>query len=142
MKRQLRKGIADTVPFLLSHHTPSRRDRCHRVVLFGRAVHLCSRCSGIYPGILAGLLFPLQPTSLRLIAVLPLPALVEWSITSSRSRRGSNAVRTATGLLLGYGYGLGVIRILVGRDPSVVAVGAAYGFVAAALLYGRRRSRG
>jgi uncharacterized membrane protein len=140
MKGELRKGLSKTAPFLLAHHPPSQRDRCHHVALFGRHLHLCARCSGIYPGILAGLLFPLNPTPLLLIAVLPLPALVDWALTSFRPRHGSNAVRTVTGLLLGYGYGLGLSRVLVGRDLSVLAIGAAYGLVAAALLYTQRRS--
>ena len=142
MKRELRKGISETVPFLLAHHVPSQRDRCHRIVLFGRQIHLCSRCSGIYPGILAGLLLPLHPISLWLIAVLPAPALVDWAITSFRAYHGSNAVRTATGLLLGYGYGLGLTEVLVGRNLSVVALGVVYGIVAAALLYKQRTSEG
>jgi uncharacterized membrane protein len=142
LKQELRKGISETVPFLLSHHIPSRRNRCHRIVLFGRQIHLCARCSGIYPGILAGLLFPLHPISLWLIAVLPAPALVDWAITSFRSYHDSNAVRTATGLLLGYGYGLGVTRLLAARDLSVVALGVVYGLVAAAPLYKRRTSVG
>jgi uncharacterized membrane protein len=135
MKGELRKGIARTTPFLLSHHPPSERDRCHRVTLRGREVHLCARCSGIYPGIVAGLLFPVTPLSLWLVAVLPFPALVDWAVTTFRHAHDSNAVRTVTGLSLGYGYGLGLLALFGEGRVAVVLIGVGYGSLAAALLY-------
>lgn len=135
---ELRKGLSETWPFLLSHHLPSNFDRCYSVRLFGRDVHLCARCSGIYPGILAGLLaFPLVPsvfTSIVVVALLPIPALVDWSVTAFTSRAGYNPVRTATGLLLGYAYGLGLSHLFAGHDLRVLAIGVVYAVIAATLI--------
>lgn len=141
MKGELRKGISRMTPFLLSHHPRSERNRCHRVALRGREVHLCARCSGIYPGILAGFLFPIHPTPLWLVVVLPFPALVDWATTTFRRYHGSNAVRTVTGLSLGYAYGLGLTAVFGDGTVAVVLVGIGYGSIAVALLSLERTAR-
>jgi len=105
------------------------------VTLRGRQVHLCARCSGIYPGILAGLLFPVHPTPFWLIALLPFPALVDWAITSFRTYHDYNAVRTATGLLLGYGYGVGLTQLFGHGNIAIIPIGLGYGVIAIAFLY-------
>lgn len=136
---ELREGLAETRRYLLSHHLPSERYRCYAPAVFGRRVHVCARCSGIHPGIAAGLLAGLTGstafTGLLLVAVLPLPALIDWTLTTFTDRRGYNVVRTATGALLGYGYGLGLVHLFVGSDIRVLAVGAGYVLAAAVLLY-------
>jgi uncharacterized membrane protein len=135
---EIRRGLAETRRFLLSHHEPSEHYRCHAVRVRGRRVHLCARCSGVYPGIALGAvghsLGPDAAVVLLLVGVLPLPALVDWAITSFTHRRGHNAVRTATGLLLGVGYGLGLMRLADGWNLAVVAIGLVYGALAALLL--------
>ena len=135
---ELRKGLAATAPFLLSHHVPAERYRCYAPAVFGRRVHLCARCSGVHPGIAAGLLAaafgPAFLADLRLVAVLPLPALVDWAVTTFTRRRGSNAVRTLTGALLGYGYGLGLAALVSGPRGPVLAVGAVYAAAAGVLV--------
>jgi hypothetical protein len=93
---------------------------------------------GIYPGIVVGVWAALDAPALAggtaLVSVLPLPALVEWSLDALTTRTGSNLGRTATGLLLGYGYGLGLV-LLFGRGTlAVAAVGVGYGVLAAGLL--------
>ncbi|MFA9516823.1 DUF2085 domain-containing protein [Halopenitus sp. H-Gu1] len=145
LKRELRKGIAETRRYLLSHHEPEEYDRCHRVRIGSRPVHLCARCSGIYPGILVGVgWFLLGSGSARihlvLIAILPIFALVDWAITAFRPISGSNAVRTITGGLLGIAYGLGLGRLLLGGDLRVLVVGAGYA-VLAVIALSQQRSR-
>jgi uncharacterized membrane protein len=141
-RAELWVGLAETRRYLLSHHVPGERYRCYAPVVFGRRVHLCARCSGVYPGIVAGLfallVAPAVPATLLLIAVLPLPALVDWALTSLTGRRGYNAVRTATGLLLGYGYGLGLRHLLAG-DWTVLVVGVGYAAAAGLLVAADRR---
>lgn len=136
-RAELRKGIDETRRYLLSHHPPSEYDRCYAPVVSGRRIHLCARCAGIYPGIVAGLLAfafaPVAITGVALVAVLPLPALVDW-LATRRARSGSNVVRTATGAALGYGYALGLGHLLVGGDVRVLAISLAYGLVAGLLL--------
>lgn len=141
----LRRALAETWPYLLSHHVPRRRYRCHRLEVRGHRVDLCARCTGVYPGILLGLLgegFVSQPlTELVLIVALPLPALLEWRVTSLGSSRGSNAIRTLTGGLLGFGYGLGLARLFLTGDLSVLVVGLVYASLAGGLLAVKHRRR-
>lgn len=138
-RSELREGLAKTMPFLLSHHHPAERHRCYSPSVFGRRIHLCARCAGIYPGIALSLwtsqfAFP-SWLAYALVAALPLPALVDWTITTFTPRRGYNSTRTATGLLLGFGYGIGLARVVLERDPYVLAVGTLYAATAAVLLY-------
>ncbi len=139
---ELRTGLARTWPYLLSHHAPGERYRCYAPELLGRRVHLCARCAGIYPGIVVALGIALFVSSLThsstvallIILAFPLPALVDWTVTTFTDRRGYNALRTVTGLLLGYGYGIGLYRLLFVGDGRVIAVGAGYALVAGSLL--------
>ncbi|MFB6138661.1 MAG: DUF2085 domain-containing protein [Halobacteriaceae archaeon] len=155
--RDLRAGLAEgwraTRPYLLSHHVPADHDRCYALAVGDRRVRLCARCAGIYPGIVAGIVAfalgaphtlaalgaPAAPdaVALALVAVLPAPALLDWTATAFTDRAGLNPVRTATGALLGAGYGLGLGRLFVAGDVRVLAVGLAYGLLAVALLAAR-----
>jgi uncharacterized membrane protein len=142
---ELRKGLAQTRQYVFSHHVPSEWYRCYTLLLRGRRIRVCARCLGIYPGIGLGLFafFRSLDSGSYLIALLPLPALLEWGVTSLTERRGYNLVRTATGALLGYGYGLGLGRLFGGSDVRILGIGVAYGLVAAWLLqYERKRSEG
>lgn len=136
---ELRKGVAETRRYLLSHHLPSEYHRCYSPAIAGRRVHICARCLGIYPGIVAGFLayfFLFRDYSpVLLVAILPLPALLDWSVTTFTGRDGSNIVRTATGVALGCGYGLGLSLLLVESKISVVAIGIGYALVSGYLLY-------
>jgi uncharacterized membrane protein len=135
---ELRAALAAAAPYMLSHHVPAQRHRCYAPVIFGRRVRLCARCSGVYPGIAAGLVSavvgPAVLVDLRLVAVLPLPALVDWAVTSFTPRRGTNSVRTLTGLLLGYGYGLGLTVLVSGPRLPVLGIGVGYAVVAGLLV--------
>ncbi|WP_276273148.1 DUF2085 domain-containing protein [Haloarcula litorea] len=139
LRRELRRGLAATAPYLLSHHTPAEYHRCHRLSVAGRTVRLCARCSGVYPGIALGvtafLLGVGRGAWFPLVAVGPLPALVDWTATTFTDRRGHNAVRTATGLLLGAAYGVAVPWFLTTLAPALLAVAVWYGALAAAGLW-------
>jgi uncharacterized membrane protein len=111
-----------------------------------RPVRLCARCSGVYPGIAVGALGAatgLLPVSVLLVAVLPVFALVDWLATTAGPWDGSNAVRTATGLLLGGGYGVGLVGLLAPATRwPILLVGVGYATaagVAVALVVGRDR---
>ena len=139
---EVRSALAATRPYLLSHHEPSEWGRCYAPAVGGRRVRLCARCLGIYPGIVAGLLALLigsaLPTGRWVVALLPLPALVDWAVSAFTPRRGSNPVRTATGLGLGYAYGVGLGTLFVTGDLRVLAIGVTYGLVAGLLLFVRQ----
>lgn len=135
---ELRRGLAETRRYLLSHHRPHEWDRCHQPTMFGRQVRICARCSGIYPGLILGLLagfWGLLPTAyLLILAIFPAPALVDWSLTTFTERRGSNFLRTATGGLLGVAYGLGLVLLSMGRLLPVLVPGVLYSLMALGLL--------
>ncbi|SDQ41453.1 DUF2085 domain-containing protein [Natronobacterium texcoconense] len=138
-RSEIRDGLAATWPFLLSHHLPSEWYRCYSPHVFGRQVHICARCLGVYPGIAVGLAtyfvaFP-STASVVLTAVLPLPALVDWTLTTFTDRRGYNVVRTVTGGLLGFAYGIGLLAVLLEFDLRIIVVGIAYAIIASVLIY-------
>lgn len=139
---EVRTALAATRPYVLSHHEPAEWDRCYAPTVGGRRVRLCARCLGIYPGIAAGLLASLVgsslPTGIAVVAFLPLPALVDWAVTAFTPRRGWNPVRTATGLALGYAYGVGLGSLFLAGDLRVLAIGAVYATVVGVLLSVRR----
>lgn len=136
---ELRKGLAETRKYLLAHHRPSEYHRCYSPDIAGRRVQICARCSGIYPGIVAGFLahafLPDGYSSVLWVALFPLPALLDWTVTTFSGTDGSNPVRTATGMLLGYGYALGLSLLLFESNSNVLAIGISYAVVAGVLLF-------
>lgn len=140
----IRTALSETRGYLLSHHTPDERYRCYAPVVFGRRVHLCARCLGIYPGIALGVLAALfgLPTvaDIAVVAFLPIPALLDWAATTFTDRRGHNALRTASGGLLGFAYGVGLVSLFVDGDVRVLAVGVVYAAIAGVLLAVSRRA--
>lgn len=139
---EVRAALAATRPYVLSHHEPAEWHRCYVPRVGGRRVRLCARCLGIYPGIVVGIAAWLVasplPTGRLAVAALPLPALVDWAATAFTDRSGWNPVRTATGALLGYAYGVGLATLFLGDDLWVLAIGAAYALAAGFLLFVRQ----
>lgn len=139
MLSEIRSALAASRQYLLSHHEPSEYHRCYTLQIRGRSVHLCARCSEVYPGIAVGAgLFVTElfaAVHLVLITLLPLPALIDWTVTQVWMRHGLNAVRTLTGGLLGIGYGIGVGYVLVEREFAVVIIGAIYAVAAGLALW-------
>lgn len=135
---ELRKGLSETRQYVLSHHERSERYRCYSPIVFGRRIDVCARCSGIYPGIFAGVALHLTaPTTFShvvLAGFLPLPALVDWAATSFTAKRGYNVVRTTTGALLGYGYGLGIAALLSVHAIWILMLGVLYALTAGILV--------
>lgn len=88
--------------FLLSHHYPEEYHRCYTI----GPLHLCSRCSGLYPFMLFFLIlqfnisFPqwFEPLSLFL---LPIPAFTDWIYGQLFNPNGSRVIHSITGALLG-----------------------------------------
>jgi len=91
------------------------------VPVFGRELHLCSRCSGIVLGF-AGLKFSLIAVSASyafpfssgflVSLLLALPSILDWTTQSLGFRQSSNGLRFATGFLEGVGVAfLGLLEI-------------------------------
>ncbi len=134
---------------LLSHHRADQLHLCYRLGGAHRALCLCARCVGLYPGLALALIVERccgpWPWWLEwgLLFLAPLPAMVEWGLTvaSGRSER-SNPVRTATGL--GLGVGLGTNLAVNARDLLGMPVLAQIAYFLAGIWvvwmisYGRR----
>ncbi|GGL70176.1 DUF2085 domain-containing protein [Halocalculus aciditolerans] len=131
---EVRAGLRAARPYLLAHDDPPY-DHCHSFSARGRRVDVCARCLGIYPGVAAGFLAGrLLAAPLALVAVLPLPALLDWSAVALGGRDGNNHRRTLTGVLLGVAVAGGVVRLVDG-DLRTLAVAAGYGVTTATALW-------
>ncbi|MDY6779164.1 MAG: DUF2085 domain-containing protein [Halobacteria archaeon] len=143
-RHEFRRGLKETSKYLLSHHEEDGLHKCYSVSLSNRTLHLCSRCFGVYAGLLSVALVGTLSSHLSLlrpevaVVVLPLPALVDWSVAEFTRWRGNNLLRTSTGYLLGFGYGTGLLLLLDG-EVWVLGIGALYAAVAGVLLYRSKR---
>lgn len=133
------KGVKRTLPYILSHHTPKGWYRCYSLEILTYNVHICSRCIGIYLGIFAGVsTFFLTTISIHqpiIIALLPLPAFLDWVITTFTDRTGFNIVRSGTGFLLGFGYGSGLCILAFEWNFLILLIGIAYVVISAIFLF-------
>ena len=141
---EVKVALRRAFPYLLSHHTENAYHKCYAFSWQGRMVRVCSRCLGIYPGIVIGIILPgtiiLSPVaSIVAVAVLPAFALTDWARSAFTAPKGANAVRTLTGLLLGIAYGIGITLLMSPARWSALAAGAGYIVVAGALLLLRGR---
>lgn len=136
---EFREGITETRRYLLSHHRPEDWDRCYALTVHGTQYHLCARCSGVYPGIVLGLVAylggVLPSWHWVVILMFPIPALVDWWLSSTGIVTSWNPLRTVTGGLLGGAFGLGLGLFFGSGSLWVVGVGGLYGATALVLLY-------
>jgi hypothetical protein len=122
-----------TTPIWLAHHWPDQYDRC---VVIGRR-HVCRRCAFMYPiafvvtGLsLAGLALP-SPWSQLALAVLPLPALVEFVGEHRRWWAYSAPRQAPLATLQGIGMGVGFGRYLdAPADPWFWVIALGYSLIA------------
>jgi uncharacterized membrane protein len=107
----------------LAHHRRDQLERCLLVPLGGgRRLALCARCLGLYPALALALLLqgwlrlgPAGTADWVLVLSGVFPALFDWGLSWLGRRRGSNALRLATGVMLGLSLGRGFW--LYFRDP-------------------------
>jgi uncharacterized membrane protein len=114
--------------FWLSHH---REDEYNRTYVLG-GVRVCARCLGTYPvlfAVLVGLFALRAPLQWKWdvpgVLALTLPALVDWALGRFRPARGSNPVRTLTGVMLGIALGRSLFVHLQRPLPAVLLAQAA-----------------
>src|SRR5690606_36822305 len=99
-----------TTPLWLSHHQPDEYDRCASVA--GRLV--CRRCAVLYPVTFVVLALGLATGAAGgqadpwVLALLPLPAVVEWCLEHLCRIRYSPVRQIATSLPLGVALGRGL----------------------------------
>lgn len=120
---EIRKAFRNSKEYLLSHHTEKQKHRCYTI----RRTNICARCTGIYPGIAAGLFLNLsQP--IAALAALPAAVTVE-KFGESRDKTYSNPFKTFTGLLLGAAYGIGLKELFTGAAAPAAGIGATYALI-------------
>lgn len=117
--------------FLLSHHLPNRFNRCIRVSLGRHTMHFCARCMGLVFGLFA--LVVVWGMQARLpvdyygatfqlpIALLPLPAAIDWLRQSVKGRESTNVRRLVTGMFLGVAWTDAIILFVTRPWPDGVA---------------------
>lgn len=101
-----------------------RVERC--LELFAVPMPICARCTGIYAGLLAGLLacFGLLPllsekvTRMTAFAAL-IPLAIDGLTQAAGLRESTNALRIATGLIAGLAFGLWILAAVERRDERM-----------------------
>jgi uncharacterized membrane protein len=100
-----------------------RVERC--LQLFDMPMPICARCTGIYLGLLGGLvLFPLmrwlRERTMRTIAFLAIVPLGLDGVTQLLGFRESvNPLRIATGVIAGLAFGLWILSAVERRDEAL-----------------------
>lgn len=106
--------IKQSVHIMLSHHPPSLYSHCLRLSLFGHSLYLCARCSGIYGGLLIGIVFLflmpivlIPPWFWFLLAVgLGMATVTDWVTQRLTYRKTTNDVRAVSGFISGTGLSI------------------------------------
>ena len=119
--RKIKTKLGDVdrkkLQLFLSHHLEGEYDRCLNLPFGSRHWRICTRCTGVYIGILTGilanLLISINSLSLmKVMFVFPLPAFVDFYLNQANIYSGTNETRLITGILLGFMYPAFVFSIL------------------------------
>lgn len=141
-----RPGADDTItPLWLSHHYPEAYDRC---VVVGRR-HVCRRCLVLYPLAFAVMALSLAGTHWPsgwdpwLLALLPLPAVVEFVLEHLGRLRYRAGRQVAVTVVLAVGLGRGfALYVQRPTSPLFWAVVIGYSLVClAAVIWSASISR-
>jgi uncharacterized membrane protein len=112
--KEFKAGLNKTSKYILSHHEPKEYYKCYSLKIKDKTLHFCSRCLGIYLGIILGIIlyynriFNEQNYYLA-IFIFPIFTLIDWTITAFTKYRSHNLIRTGFGVLLGVAYSFGLI---------------------------------
>jgi uncharacterized membrane protein len=108
------------LPFhLICHGIP---ERC--IYAFGVPMPVCARCTGVYLGLLAGLLaFRVLPAvterAMRIAAFIAVTPLAIDGLTQlARLRESTNPLRLATGIAAGFAFGMWVLTAVERREEA------------------------
>jgi uncharacterized membrane protein len=108
---------------VLCHGIPTR---C--LQLFDTPMPICARCTGIYLGLLAGLIAfwvlpPIQERMLRVaLFVAALPMAVDGITQASLLRESTNGLRVATGFTAAIVFGIWILEAVENRESPVVTI--------------------
>lgn len=108
---------------VLCHGIPTRS-----LELFGTPMPLCARCTGIYLGLLAGLIaffiLPrIQERMLRIaMYVAVLPMAVDGITQMTTLRESTNGLRIVTGFVAAIVFGIWILEAIEKRESPVVTI--------------------
>jgi len=108
---------------VLCHGIPTR---C--LQLFETPMPICARCTGIYLGLLAGLIAflvlpPIQERIVRLaLYVAALPMAIDGITQAMTLRESTNGLRVATGFAAAIMFGIWVLEAIENRESPVVTI--------------------
>ena len=105
---------------------------CHGMIprsfeLFGAPMPICARCTGIYLGLLMGLIgfmaFPLLEEKVARYAMYAaaLPMAIDGVTQALGLRESFNMLRLATGFVAAFAFGLWVLSAVEHRDERVLS---------------------
>lgn len=101
---------------LISHHPPSQYDRTFCLL----HIRFCARCSGILVGVILSMIFfRLISVELKLVfilsLILPLPAILNFTLSELGKLKDNNFKRIITGTLLGISIGFALSCFIFGN---------------------------
>lgn len=137
----------DRVLALIAHHEPEKFYKTIEFRIFNKSIRLCTRCTGIYLGIIATILLFLFAVNiphifqLLIIFAFPVPAMIDWGLDKYNLWKGSNTTRFVSGFMLGICYIFLWARFI--QDPldiTVWSVAVVYSAIAGVILYTSKRN--
>ena len=127
---------------LIAHHEPAQFHKTLRFRIFNTYIRLCTRCTGIYLGIITTILSFLLainiPHILQLIIIFafPIPAIIDWGLDKHNLWKGSNTTRFVSGFMLGICYIFLWARFIKNPlDIMVWSIAVVYSAIAGVILY-------
>lgn len=148
LKRVIDEVGKDRVLALIAHHEPAQFHQTLVFRIFNTSVRLCTRCTGIYLGIITTILLFLLavniPHILQLIIIFafPMPAMIDWGLDKYNLWKGSNTTRFVSGFMLGICYIFLWARFIQNPlDIMVWSVAVVYSAIAGVIFYTYKRNK-
>lgn len=113
--------------YVLSHHVPLEYYRCIQMPWRGKKYYVCARCFGVYFGAILGIIASFfWKIDAMLPELLPLPAMIDWTVHILNLWNGNNAIRIVSGVFLGFAYGVLLVYLVTGELFLFVAISGSY----------------
>jgi len=110
LKRVIDEVGEDRVLALIAHHEPDQFYKTIKFSIFNKNIRLCTRCTGIYLGIITTILylfFSLNTPEILISGIIyafPIPAMLDWGLEKYVKYKGNNVTRFVSGFMLGICY--------------------------------------
>ncbi len=110
LKRVIDEVGEERVLALIAHHEPNQFYKTIKFSIFNKNIRFCTRCTGIYSGIIISVLylfFSLTTPEIFAFGIMfafPIPAMLDWGLEKYSIWKGNNATRFVSGFMLGICY--------------------------------------